>query len=460
MFDNLTERLGGVLTKLRGQGRLTEDNIKETMREVRMALLEADVALPVVRAFVDQVKGKAMGEEVMKSLTPGQVLIKILNDELVKVMGEANEGLDLASQPPAVVMMAGLQGSGKTTSVAKLARWLQESQKKSVMVVSCDVYRPAAIDQLETLAKEVGADFFPSRGDQDPLYIATSALEQARKQYKDVLIVDTAGRLHVDEAMMGEIKALHAGINPVETLFVVDSMTGQDAANTAKAFGDALPLTGVVLTKTDGDARGGAALSIRQITGKPIKFLGIGEKTTALEAFHPERMASRILGMGDVLSLVEEVQRKVDHKKTEKLAKKLQKGKGFDLEDFKEQMEQMAKLGGMGALMDKLPGMGDVPDHVKNQANDKEINRLVAIINSMTPKERQFPNIIKGSRKRRIATGSGTQVQDVNKLLKQFTQMQKMMKKMKGGGMAKMMRGLKGRMGPGGGMPPSGGFPF
>ncbi|MES9959601.1 MAG: signal recognition particle protein [Sedimenticola sp.] len=464
MFDNLTERLGGVLTKLRGQGRLTEENIKETMREVRMALLEADVALPVVRTFVDQVKEKAMGEEVMKSLTPGQVLIKIVNDELVKVMGEANEALNLASQPPAVVMMAGLQGSGKTTSVAKLARWLRESQKKSVMVVSCDVYRPAAIDQLETLAKEVEAEFFPSRGDQNPLDIATAALEHARKQYKDVLIVDTAGRLHVDEAMMGEIKELHARIDPVETLFVVDSMTGQDAANTAKAFDDALPLTGVVLTKTDGDARGGAALSIRQITGKPIKFLGVGEKTTALEPFHPERMASRILGMGDVLTLVEEVQRKVDHKKTEKLAKKLQKGKGFDLDDFKEQMEQMTKLGGMGALMDKLPGMGDVPDHVKNQANDKEISRLVAIINSMTPKERQFPNIIKGSRKRRIATGSGTQVQDVNKLLKQFAQMQKMMKKMKGGGMAKMMRGLKGRMGPGGmpggGMPPGGGFPF
>ncbi len=464
MFDNLTERLGGVLTKLRGQGRLTEDNIKETMREVRMALLEADVALPVVRSFVDQVKEKAMGEEVMKSLTPGQLLIKIVNDELVKVMGEANEALNLAAQPPAVVMMAGLQGSGKTTSVAKLARWLKESQKKSVMVVSCDVYRPAAIDQLETLAKEVEADFFPSKGDQKPLDIATAALEQARKQYKDVLIVDTAGRLHVDEAMMGEIKELHAGINPVETLFVVDSMTGQDAANTAKAFDEALPLTGVVLTKTDGDARGGAALSIRQITGKPIKFLGVGEKTAALEAFHPERMASRILGMGDVLSLVEEVQAKVDHKKTEKLAKKLQKGKGFDLEDFKEQMEQMTKLGGMGALMDKLPGMGDVPDHVKNQANDKEVNRLVAIINSMTAKERRFPNIIKGSRKRRIAAGSGTQVQDVNKLLKQFTQMQKMMKKMKGGGMAKMMRGMKGRMGPGGmpggGMPPGGGFPF
>jgi signal recognition particle subunit SRP54 len=465
MFDNLSERLGGVLDKLRGQGRLTEENIKDTMREVRMALLEADVALPVVRTFVDQVKEQALGEEVMKSLTPGQVLIKIVNDELVKVMGEANEALNLAAQPPAVVMMAGLQGSGKTTSVAKLSRWLKESQKKSVMVVSCDVYRPAAIDQLKTLAAEVEATFFPSSPDQKPLAIATAALEQAKKQFIDVLIVDTAGRLHVDEQMMGEIKELHAGVKPVETLFVVDSMTGQDAANTAKAFDDALPLTGVILTKTDGDARGGAALSIRQITGKPIKFLGVGEKTTALEPFHPERMASRILGMGDVLTLVEEVQRKVDHTKAEKLAKKLQKGKGFDLEDYREQLEQMNKMGGLGALMDKLPGMGKVPDSVKNQVNDKEISRSIAIVNSMTPKERRFPNIIKGSHKRRIAAGSGTQVQDVNKLLKQFTQMQKMMKKMKGGGMAKMMRGLKGRMGPGGGMPPGGmppggGFPF
>jgi signal recognition particle subunit SRP54 len=464
MFENLTERLGGVLDRLKGQGRLTDENIQESMREVRMALLEADVALPVVRSFIDQVKEQALGEEVMKSLTPGQVLVKIVNDELIKVMGVANEALDLAAQPPAVVLMAGLQGSGKTTSVAKLARWLKETEKKSVMVVSADVYRPAAIEQLQTLAGEVEAEFFPSSGDQKPLAIANAALDQARKQHKDVLIVDTAGRLHVDEQMMGEIKELHAALNPVETLFVVDSMTGQDAANTAKAFDDALPLTGVILTKTDGDARGGAALSIRQITGKPIKFLGVGEKTTALEPFHPERMASRILGMGDVLSLVEEVQRKVDHTKAEKLAKKIQKGKGFDLEDFKEQMEQMSSMGGMSSLMDKLPGMGKVPDHVKNQVNDKEIGRLVAIINSMTPHERCFPAVIKGSRKRRIAAGSGTQVQDVNKLLKQFTQMQKMMKKMKGGGMAKMMRGMKGMGGPGGmppgGMPPGGGFPF
>ncbi len=462
MFDSLTNRLGGVLDRLRGQGRLSEDNIKESMREVRMALLEADVALPVVKSFVDQVREKALGEEVMRSLTPGQVLIKIVNDELVRVMGEANESLNLAAQPPAVILMAGLQGSGKTTSVAKLARWLQESQKKSVMVASCDVYRPAAIDQLQTLAAEVGADFFPSNVDQKPLAIARSALEQAKKGFRDVLIIDTAGRLHVDAEMMGEIKELHSALNPVETLFVVDSMTGQDAANTAKAFDEALPLTGVILTKTDGDARGGAALSIRQITGKPIKFLGVGEKTTALEPFHPDRLASRILGMGDVVSLVEEVSAKVDQQKAAKLAKKLQKGKGFDLEDFKEQMEQMANLGGISAFMDKLPGMGKLPEHVKNQASDREVVQLIAIINSMTPQERSFPAVIKGSRKRRIAAGSGTQVQDINKMLKQFAQMQKMMKKMKGGGMAKMMRGLKGGMGPGGmgGLGGPGGFPF
>ncbi|MCG7923846.1 MAG: signal recognition particle protein [Candidatus Thiodiazotropha lotti] len=465
MFDNLTQRLGKVLTNLRGQGRLTEENIKETMREVRMALLEADVALPVVREFVDQVKRKAMGEEVMKSLTPGQTLIKIVNDELVQVMGEANESLDLTAQPPAVILMAGLQGSGKTTSVAKLSRWLQQEGKKKVSVVSCDVYRPAAIDQLQTLSKEVEANFIPSQGDEKPVKIAKRAMETAKRDFAEVLIVDTAGRLHVDGEMMEEIKQLHQILSPVETLFVVDSMTGQDAANTAKAFNDALPLTGVILTKADGDARGGAALSIRQITGKPIKFIGVGEKTDALEPFHPDRIASRILGMGDVLTLVEEVSRKVDQDKAAKLAKKLQKGKGFDLEDFKEQMLQMSKMGGMSGLLDKLPGMGELPDHVKNQVDDKQVGRLIAIINSMTPHERAFPAVIKGSRKRRIAAGSGTQVQDVNKLLKQFTQMQKMMKKMKGGGMKKMMRGLGGRF-PGGGMPGGGmpggggGFPF
>ncbi|MCP3867527.1 MAG: signal recognition particle protein [Gammaproteobacteria bacterium] len=459
MFDNLTERLGSTLNKLRGQGRLTESNIKDAMREVRMALLEADVALPVVKSFVDRIRTKAMGEEVMRSLTPGQVLVKIVNDELVRVMGDANETLNLAAQPPAVILMAGLQGSGKTTSAAKLARWLKESQNKSVMVVSCDVYRPAAIDQLKTLSAEVGSTFFPSSPDQKPLNIARNALEQARRQFLDVLIVDTAGRLHVDDQMMDEIKELHGDIDPVETLFIVDSMTGQDAANAAKAFDEALPLTGVVLTKTDGDARGGAALSIRQITGKPIKFLGIGEKTDALEPFHPDRMASRILGMGDVLSLVEEVERKVDRKKAGKFAAKLKKGKGFDLQDFKEQMEQMSQMGGMSSLMDKLPGMGDIPDHVKNQVNDKEISHTIAIINSMTPQERRFPHLIKGARKRRIANGSGTRVPEINKLLKQFAQMQKVMKKMKGGGMAKMMRGIKGGLGPGQG-PGPGGMPF
>jgi len=463
MFASLSDRLSGVLKKVRGQGRISEDNVKDTLREVRMALLEADVALPVVKHFVDQVREKALGEEVLRSLTPGQVLVKIVNDQLVHLMGEENERLDLAAQPPAVILMAGLQGSGKTTSVAKLARLLRERDKKKVMVVSADVYRPAAIDQLETLAAEVEAEFFPSSPDQNPLAIARSAIAAARRGYFDVLIVDTAGRLHVDQDMMSEIQALHAELDPVETLFVVDAMTGQDAANTAKAFDEALPLTGVVLTKTDGDARGGAALSIRQITGKPIKFLGVGEKTSALEPFHPERVASRILGMGDVLSLVEEVTAKVDHDKAAKLAKKIHKGEGFTLADFKEQMEQMSKMGGMAGLIDKLPGMGQVPDAVKAQVGDKEVGRLIAIVNSMTPQERAFPAMIKGSRKRRIAAGSGTQVQDVNKLLKQFTQMQKVMKKMKGGGMAKMMRGMKGKLPggfPGGGMPPGGGFPF
>ena len=399
----------------------------------------------------------------MKSLTPGQALVKIVNDELVTVMGEANEGLNLNAQPPAVVMMAGLQGSGKTTSVGKLARLLKERHNKKVMVVSRDVYRPAAIDQLQTLANEVGVDFHPSNIMQKPDAIAKEALDAAKRSFCDVLLVDTAGRLHVDGEMMQEIKALHASINPVETLFVVDAMTGQDAANTAKAFDEALPLTGVILTKTDGDARGGAALSIRQITGKPIKFLGVGEKTTALEAFHPDRVASRILGMGDVLSLVEEVTQKVDHDKAEKLAKKLQKGKDFTLADFKEQMEQMQNMGGMSGLMDKLPGMGQIPDAVKAQVGDKETNRTIAIINSMTPQEREFPGVIKGSRKKRIAAGSGTQVQDVNRMLKQFMQMQKMMKKMKGGGMEKMLKGLGGKI-PGlgglGGLGGGGGFPF
>ena len=453
MFESLSDRLGRTLQNLRGQGRITEDNVKDTLREVRMALLEADVALPVVKEFIERVKERAVGQEVIKSLTPGQVFVKIVNDELVHVMGEANEELNLNVQPPAVVLVAGLQGAGKTTSVGKLARWLKETKKKSVMVVSADIYRPAAIDQLRTLAGEVGVEWFPSETTQDPVDIAQGAIDQARKQHIDVVLVDTAGRLHIDEAMMDEVKRLNDAVSPVETLFVVDSMTGQDAANTAKAFSEALPLTGVILTKTDGDARGGAALSIRQITGRPIKFMGVGEKSDALQPFHPDRVASRILGMGDVLSLVEEAQQKLDHGEAEKMAKKLQKGKGFDLEDFLAQMQQMKKLGGISSLLDKMPGAGQLPDNVKDQVNEKQIQRLEAIILSMTPHERRRPDVIKGSRKRRIAAGSGTQVQDVNRLLKQFTQMQKMMKQMrKKGGMAKMMQKFGG-----GGMP---GMPF
>ncbi len=448
MFDSLSDRLSRTLKKLRGQGRLTEDNIKETLREVRMALLEADVALPVVKTFIDRVRERAVGREVLDSLTPGQALVKVVRDELVAVMGDANEELKLNVQPPAVVLMAGLQGAGKTTTVAKLARWLKE-RRKSVLVVSCDVYRPAAIQQLARLAEQVGVEAFPSDPTQDAVTIATAAVAQGRRQFVDVVLVDTAGRMHVDADMMGEIQRLHAALKPVETLFVVDSMTGQDAANTAQAFNEALPLTGVILTKTDGDARGGAALSIRQITGKPIKFLGAGEKVAALEPFHPDRVASRILGMGDVLSLVEEAERQVDRDKAMKLAKKLNKGKGFDLEDFREQLQQMNAMGGVAGLLDKLPGTANLPDNVKSKVNDKDMGRLVAMINSMTPKERQFPDIIKGSRKRRIAAGSGTQVQDVNRLLKQFAQMQKMMKKMSKGGMAKMLRAMKGRMPPG-----------
>ncbi len=449
MFENLSERLLRTVKNLRGQGRLTEDNIKDALREVRMALLEADVALPVVREFINRVRERAIGEEVLLSLTPGQVLIKIVHDELIRTMGEANAELNLRTQPPAVVLMAGLQGSGKTTSVAKLARWLKEQQHKKVLVVSCDVYRPAAIDQLRKLAGEVGAEFFPSDPGQEPEAIARQALEHARTHGVDVLIVDTAGRLHVDEAMMAEIQRLHTALNPIETLFVVDSMTGQDAANTAQAFNAALPLTGVVLTKTDGDARGGAALSIRHITGQPIKFLGIGEKTAALEPFFPDRVASRILGKGDVLSLVEEMERKVDKEKALKLAQKVQKGKGFDLEDFREQMEQMMGMGGIAGSAGKdagfqrrAGGAQGAGDGQRSQATDRH-HQL------HDPGERRFPDIIKGSRKRRIAAGSGTQIQDVNRLLKQFDQAQKMMKKMKGGGLMKMMRGLQGRMPPG-----------
>jgi signal recognition particle subunit SRP54 len=445
MFENLTGRLEATLKRLRGEARLTEANISDTLREVRMALLEADVALPVVKALIDEVRAKAVGQEVLASLTPGQAVIKLVYDALVALMGAKNERLNLAMRPPAVVLMAGLQGSGKTTSAAKLARLLREREKKSVLLVSVDIYRPAAIDQLQKLAAQVDASFFPSRPDQKPEDIARAALEQARISSADVLIVDTAGRLHVDAAMMDEIRTLHAVLNPVETLFVVDSMTGQDAVNTAKAFGEALPLTGVILTKTDGDARGGAALSVRFVTGKPIKFLGAGEKTDALEPFHPDRLASRILGMGDVLSLVEQAQRGVDHDKAQELARKINKG-GFDLDDFREQLQQMEKMGGMASLVDKMPGVGKMPDAAQLAQGEKQMRRNVAMINSMTPGERRKPDIIRGSRKRRIASGSGTQVQDVNRLLKQFMEMQAMMKRMGKGGMAKMLRGLKGRM--------------
>ncbi len=451
MFENLSERLSRTVKNLRGQGRLTDDNIKETLREIRMALLEADVALPVVRGFIDQVREKALGKEVLNSLSPGQALVKVVNDELVAVMGSSHDGLDLKAKPPVVVLMAGLQGAGKTTTVAKLARRLIEQDKKHVMVVSTDIYRPAAIDQLQTLAKEVNAEFFPSDRTQKPVRIAQDALLAARKSNADVLLVDTAGRLHIDADMMDEIKTIYQAIDPQETLFVVDSMTGQDAANTAKAFGDALPLTGVVLTKTDGDARGGAALSVRQITGKPIKYIGSGEKTTALEAFHPDRIASRILGMGDILSLVEEAHQKVDQEKAKKLVQKVRKGKGFDLEDLRDQFSQMEKMGGLSSLVDKLPGMGgNISQQLQNPEHTKQMKRMVAIIDSMTPLERRKPELINGSRKRRVANGSGTQIQDVNRLLKQHKQMQKMMKKMGNkGAMRGMMSAMKGKMPPG-----------
>ena len=444
MFQSLSDRLSDSLRNVTGKARLSEENIQETLREVRMALLEADVALPVVKDFVESVKQRALGQEVMKSLSPGQAFLKIVQAELETVMGSANEGLDLATQPPAVIMMAGLQGAGKTTSVAKLAKLLQERDKKKVTVVSADVYRPAAITQLETLAGEVGADFFPSNPDQKPIEIVTAAVEHARIHFSDVLIVDTAGRLAIDQDMMDEIAQLHAAVKPVETLFVVDAMTGQDAANTAKAFGETLPLTGVILTKVDADTRGGAALSVRSVTGKPIKFLGVGEKTGALDPFHPDRLASRILGMGDMLSLIEEAEQKVDKKKAERLARKVKKGQRFDLEDFRDQLQQMNNMGGITGMLDKLPGMGNMAQMAQQNLDMKMFARMEAMINSMTPDERRRPELIQGSRKRRITQGSGTQVQDLNRLLKQHKQMQKMMKKMKGGGMQKMMRGLGG----------------
>lgn len=455
MFESLTQRLSGTIERLRGRGRLTEENIREATREVRIALLEADVALPVVQALIERIKVRAVGQEVLKSLTPGQALIKVVRDELTTVMGAAASDLNLNVPAPAVILMAGLQGAGKTTTVAKLAKHLKDKRKKKVMVVSADVYRPAAIEQLQTLAQQVDVLFFASSADQKPEAIVRAAIDDARKSFADVLIVDTAGRLAIDEAMMAEIKALHAASNPAETLFVVDAMTGQDAANTAKAFSEALPLTGVVLTKTDGDARGGAALSVRYITGKPIKFIGVSEKPDGLDVFHPDRVASRILDMGDVLSLVEQVESQVDQDKAKKLAEKVAKGKKFDLNDMRDQLEQMQGMGGIAGLMDKLPGMGQIPDAVKNQVTGKEVPRMVAIINSMTKKERRNPALLNGSRRARIAKGSGMQPSDVNKLMKQYMQMEKMMGKLGRGGMKGMMRGMKGMMGGmgGGGMP-------
>ncbi|HSS46479.1 MAG TPA: signal recognition particle protein [Burkholderiales bacterium] len=442
MLDHLAQRLSGVIKTLRGQARLTETNIQDALREVRMALLEADVALPVVKEFINRIKEKALGQEVLGSLTPGQAAIGVVHHELAQLMGSSHAGLDLATAPPAVILLAGLQGAGKTTTAGKLARILQ-AQKKKVLLTSCDVYRPAAIEQLRTLAKQLNVDFFPVEAGSRPAMIAQSALDFARKHFHDVLLVDTAGRLAIDETMMREIGELHAALKPIETLFVVDAMQGQDAVNTAKAFNDALPLTGVVLSKLDGDARGGAALSVRFVTGKPIKFSGVGEKLDGLEPFHPERMASRILGMGDVLSLVEEVQRGVDQEEAKKLAQKVKQGKGFDLEDFKAQIQQMRKMGGLAKLVDKLPGeMGQMAQNP--QMDEKTIHRVEGIINSMTPQERAKPEILKASRKRRIAAGAGVTVQEVNRLLNQFEQVQKMMKMISKGGMGKMMRGMKG----------------
>jgi len=449
MFENLSERLTQAAKNLSGKGRLTDANIKDTVRQVRLALLEADVALPVVKSFVERIRDRAIGEEVGKSLSPGQAFIKIIHSELVEVFGSDTAPLDLRAQPPVVIFLAGLQGAGKTTTAAKLARRLIEKDKKRVMLVSVDVHRPAAILQLKTLAGEVGASHSPSSPDERPEDIVIRALDDSRRQHMDVLIVDTAGRLHIDEGMMAEASRVHAQAAPHETLFVVDSMAGQDAVNSAKAFGESLPLTGVILTKADGDAKGGVALSVREVTGKPIRFLGVGEKTDALEVFHPDRMASRILGMGDVLSLVEEIEDKVNRDDAEKLAKKLRKGRGFDLSDLKAQLEQMLNMGGMAAMLEKLPMPGSVnPAALRNAADEKQFRRQIAIINSMTPQERQYPKTINGSRKKRIARGAGMQIQDVNRLLKQHLQMEKMMKKMSRGGMKKMMRGMPGGMRP------------
>jgi signal recognition particle subunit SRP54 len=445
MLDNLTSRLAKIVKTIRGEARLTEANVQDALREVRIALLEADVALPVVKDFIDAVRAKALGHEVVGSLTPGQALVGVVHAELTRLMGEANVALDLAVAPPAVILMAGLQGSGKTTTVGKLALHLR-NQKKKVLVVSCDVYRPAAIEQLKTVGLQAGVDVFPSEKDENPIEIANQALQFAKTHYHDVVIIDTAGRLAIDEAMMQEIAALHAAANPAETLFVVDAMQGQDAIRVARAFDERLPLTGIVLTKLDGDSRGGAALSVRHVTGKPVKFAGTGEKLSGLEPFHPERMASRILGMGDILSLVEEAHKQVDLEQAQKLAEKVKKGKDFDLEDFKVQIQQMNKMGGIASMIDKLPAQlaGQI-DPAKLQ-DDRQFRRIEGIINSMTPRERANPDIIKATRKRRIATGAGVPVQEVNRLLKQFEQMQQMMKMMKGGNLQRMMRNMKGML--------------
>ena len=444
MFENLSGRFSRIVQQLRGHARLTEDNIASTMRDVRMALLEADVALPVVRAFIEQVEGKALGKEVTGSLNPGQALVKVVQDELVRLMGDGQAALNLNVPAPAVILVAGLQGAGKTTTVAKLGKWCREKRNKSVVVASCDIYRPAALEQLRVLAGENGLEYFAA-GDRQPVAIAKAALQHARTRFADVLIVDTAGRLHIDEEMMAEIQHIHHALNPSDTLFLVDSMMGQDAVNAARAFNEALDLTGAVLTKVDGDARGGAALSVRHVTGKPILFLGTGEKTSELSPFYPDRIASRILGMGDMLSLIEEVEEKADKEKAQKIARKLKKGRGFDLDDFREQVRQMQSMGGLSGLLDKMPGMQQLPAGIAGQ--EQELVKFEAIINSMTPGERRFPAVVNGSRKKRIASGSGTQIQDINRLLKQFGRMQKMMKKLsKKGGMENMMRGLGGNM--------------
>ncbi len=469
IFESLSQRLVKTIRNVSGRGRLTEENIKEVVRELRLALLDADVALPVVKDFIARIKESAIGQEVMRSLRPGEALIKIVHDELTHLLGDEHSELNLKVKPPAVILMAGLQGSGKTTTVAKLANYLKNKENKSVMVVSADIYRPAAIDQLETLAASIGVEFMPTDTKQTPVAIAEKAISEARRRQTDVVLIDTAGRLHVDEAMMAEIKAIHTAISPAETLFVIDSMAGQDAARVTKAFSETIDLTGVVLTKVDGDARGGAALSVRMVSGKPIKFIGVGEKVDAFEPFHPQRIVSRLLDQGDIAGLVEEVQRKIGDSGAKKVSKKLKKGGKFDLQDFLEQLQQMSNMGGISTMLSKIPGMQQMPDKAKSKFNDDKIKQQIAVIQSMTPRERHFPALIKGSRKKRIASGSGVEVQKVNLLLREFNQMQKMMKKLSSkGGMKKMMRQM-GAMGgmPGGGMPgmPSGlpdmeGLPF